>query len=87
MDYEVNVFVFNKLRSSQTCSEQDAPHLFARAARDIMSTREEHMSARFESTKHFISFANPHMSVMMMGHITRDLLAITMKEVKYALMD
>lgn len=87
MDYEVNVFVFNKLRSSTTCSVHDAPRLFARAVKDIMGVREEHLAAKFESTKHFISFANPHVSVMMMGNITRDLLSMTIKETNYLLMD
>jgi hypothetical protein len=85
--HQIAVFVMNKLVTSTTCNGQDVPRLFARYVREHLSVREEHKSAKFQSSGHFISFASQHISVMAMGVITPDMFTITMKEVRYSIMD
>ena len=85
--YEIAVFFHNKMIASTSCSLNDAPRIFARHVRDFMRFREDHMEAKFQDSSHFISFANPHLMVMMMGDVTKRILEITTKEVYYILMD
>jgi hypothetical protein len=85
--YEIAVFFHNKLIASTTCSLTEAPRSFARHVRDFMRFREDHMEAKFQDSSHFISFANPHLMIVMMGNVTKMILEITTKEVYYILMD
>ena len=43
--------------------------------------------AEFDHSGYFITFANRHISVMMLGVITQEMYDITRKEVRYILRD
>ena len=80
-DYEVIVWVNNERQFSQVIGEENAPLAFARCVHKYMMGE----GAEFDHSGYFITFANRHISVMMLGFITRDLYDITRKEVKHIL--
>jgi len=78
---EIVVWINNAREFSQVVGEENAPLSFARCVHRYMVGRD----AEFDHSSHFITFANRHISVMMLGVITQELYDITRKEVRHIL--
>jgi hypothetical protein len=80
---EIIVWIDNAREFSQVVGQENAPLAFARCVYKFMMGRD----AEFDHSGHFITFANRHVSVMMLGVITQDMYDITRKEVRHNLRD
>ena len=80
---EVIVWIDNAREFSQVVGQENAPLAFARCVQKFMMGRD----AEFDHSGYFITFANRHISVMMLGVITQEMYDITRKEVRYILRD
>jgi hypothetical protein len=85
--YEIVVFVENKRRTSQTVDRYDVAESFARDVYRHMVMNRSYYEAVFDRSRHFISFANPIISVMMLGVVSEELFDKTKQEVWKLLCD
>ena len=79
--YEIVVFVENKRRTSQIVDRYDVAEFFARDVYRHMGINGSYYEAVFDHSRHFISFANPIISVMMLGVVSEELFDKTKQEV------
>jgi len=85
--YEIVIFVENKRRTSHTVERYDVAEFFARDVYRHMVIDGSYYEAVFDHSRHFISFANPIISVMMLGHVSEELFEKTKQEVWKLLRD